>query len=173
MVLRLVKDKTGVIFSEAEVQAFHPLGGRRHGPGEGGDRREQERKPTSYVLRIWNRRPDSNWAILKEGLRTGKKPDGETSFDNNINISINYMLTQHRGKLAKAARETRVNLAKDGKVVKGQVWFKYSHDENGVLRVRHVAGRGGKWTTIQSMADLEQYTRDNFSTSYPTVTGQS
>ena len=60
------------------------------------------------------------WAILKEGLRTGKKPDRDTSFDQNINISINYMLTKPQGQLAKAARETRVNLVKDGKMEKGK-----------------------------------------------------
>ena len=180
MILRVVKEKTGVNFTESEVQAFHPLD-RRQGAGEGAvegaeggrGRSDQEKQPNSYILRIWNRRPGSNWEILKEGLRSGMKADGQTSFDKDFNVSINYMLTRSRGLLAKAARETRNSLKKDGKLVQNNIVFKYFHDENGLLKVKHLYGQRGKWTAIRSLQELEQYTLTNFSTTYPTHTRQS
>jgi hypothetical protein len=153
MILRLVKEKTGVSFDRREVQAFHPISRR----GEGQD----QRKINSYVLRIWDLRPGSNWDTLRAGLMMGRDKDGNPFSD--VNININYQLTRRRGQLAKAVRDARVELIREKKLKDKEVVFKYSHDENGVLRVKSRYGREGRWETIASTSALQQYIQKNLS----------
>ena len=134
------------------------------GAGEaGGQKKEQQ--ITSYVLRVWDRKPGGSWDILKAGMRTGRKED-ESFFElkEKVNISINYMLTAARGKLAKAARAALAELKKENKVKKGEKMFKFNHDENGVMKVKHLYGLGSKWTVIKSEEQLKEYINKNFQT---------
>ena len=167
MILRVMEEKTSIRFHRDEVAACHPFGRRRQedgaqgGPPGAGGRRQEQNQPTSYVLRIWNRKPGSNWETLKAGLRTGR---GFSA----MNLSINYMLTARRGKLAKAAREARKQLKKDNKLQEGEKIFRYSHDENGVLRIKTNNGKGARfWNKINSIPHLEEYILRNYTTVYP------
>ena len=86
------------------------------------------------------------------------------------NCSVNFMPTAKRGKLAKAVREARVKLIKENRLKKGVNLFKYSHDENGVLKVKKERvgwGQGGSsWHKISSISELESYIAENYSTVY-------
>jgi hypothetical protein len=156
MVLRLVEDKTGVKFHEEEVEAFHPLSRR----GEGG----QGASPTSYVLRIWNRKPGTAWDALREGMRTGRKAGNLNENFSQLNLNVNYQLTRPRGKLAQAVRQARTQLIREKKLKKEEKVFKYSHDENGVLRVKCHYGRAGRWAVVSTLPELQHYIQLNYST---------
>lgn len=149
MVLRLVMEKTGVIFSKGDISDFHPLG-------------KDKRNPSSFLLRVWNRKPGSSWEVLREGLRTGKMKDSPNYFDPNLNLNISYMLTKRRGDLAKATKELREKVMKEGKLKKGESVFKYSHDENGVLWVKSVWGKDGKFERIHSLPELHRLAEVKF-----------
>ena len=82
MILRVVKEKTGVNFKPSEVAACHPLGRRQEAAGGAQGGQEQVRKhPHSWILRIWDRKPGSNWEILKTGMKYGK------GFDEKYNLN--------------------------------------------------------------------------------------
>jgi hypothetical protein len=53
--LRLIKAKTGVEFQHSEIQACHPIGKGRVGHNQA----------DTYVVRVWDRSPGSNWEILQ------------------------------------------------------------------------------------------------------------
>ena len=114
---------------------------------------------------MWDRKPGGNWDILKAGMRTGRKED-ESFFElkEKVNISINYMLTATRGKLAKDARATLTKLNKENKVKKGVKIFRFNHNENGVMKVKHQCGQGPKWTIIRSEEQLQDYIDRNYQT---------
>lgn len=108
MVLRLIKEKSGVVVPESDVMAFHSLGSERGSA-----------RPTSFILRFNNRRPASAWDMLTTAMMKG-----EVSFEKNI--FINFQLTPKKSELAKKIRQ-----AKKEKKVK-----KFYIDPNGKISVR-------------------------------------
>ena len=123
MVLRAVKNKTGVVFEPWEVQACHPLGKKQEAGGDSeGVRGQVKVQPTSWVVRVWNRRPDTAWEALKAGLKNSQ------DFNRNVNLNVNYMLTPKRGKLAQHVRELRFKLQQDNKLREHEVIFRYNHE---------------------------------------------
>ena len=127
MVLRLIKRKTGVAFDPKEVVAFHPVG----------------KKNTSYLVRIANRAPGSNWESLTAGMARGKMPGGEQNFTKD-NIFVNYQLTDFRGKLAFQIRNAK-------KKMRG---LKYAINDNGVIKVRK--SDNDSWIPVKDQITLEQ-----------------
>jgi hypothetical protein len=116
------------------------------------------------VLRIWNRKPGTAWDALREGMRTGRKAGDQNENFSQLNLNINFQLTKARGKLAQAVRQGRTQLIKEKKLKKDEKVFKYSHDENGVLRVKCHYGKGGRWQVISSSPELTHYIKLNFDT---------
>ena len=115
MILRVVKEKTGVSFKPSEA-ACHPLGRRQEAAGGAQGGQEQVKKhPHSWILRIWDRKPGSNWEILKTGMKYGK------GFDEKYNLNVSYMLTQSRSKLSQRAREVKSKLNSERKLKKDEV----------------------------------------------------
>ena len=61
MILRLIKDKTGVSFKKSEIAACHALARKKEAEGAGGaggaGGQKKEQQITSYVLRVWDRKP--------------------------------------------------------------------------------------------------------------------
>ena len=154
MVPRGVRDHTGIAFHNNEVQDFHPNGDRRN--------------PTSYTLRIWDRRPGSSWEALKAGMRNWTKPDGN-KFNSDVNIRVNFQLTKPRAQLGKLVRLTRAQLFKENILKHNQhtgVVFKYNHDDNGVLRVKSKEGRV-KWDVITSMEQFTTLVKDTYNFTIP------
>lgn len=158
MVLRGVNDHTGVYFEHGEVQDFHANGRDRA-------------NPTSYTLRIWNRRPGSNWQALREGMRTWTKPGTDSTFNSDINVRVNYQLTRTRALLGKQVRETRALLVKEKILKKHEVIMKYNHDDNGVLRVKTVKGEGrgkpGRWEVVTNIQQLTTLVQSSYSFTIP------
>ena len=82
MVLRVIKQKTCVEFKKEEVHAFHPIG--------------QERKnPTSFILKVNNRAPHSNYSILSAGMKTGRNDIAGENFTQE-NVFISHQITPKR-----------------------------------------------------------------------------
>ena len=157
MVLRVVKEKTGVEFQPSEVAACHPLGRRQEVGGGAGGGREQKKHPHSWILRIWDRKPGSNWEILKVGMKYGK------DFEMTYNLNVSYMLTPKRGKLSQRAREVKSKLMSEKKLKKDEVVFKYSFDENGQMTVKSQPGRGGAfWQKIESIQQLDSLVTNTY-----------
>lgn len=153
MVLRVTNDHSGTYFQRKEVQAFHANGPDR-------------KNPTSYTLRIWDRTPGSNWEILKTGMRNWRKPDGTTEFDRNININVNFQLTRPRARLGKLVRLTRAQLFKEKILKPKEVVMRYSHDDNGVLRVKTKEGRA-KWEVVTSSQQFIHLIKDSYNYTIP------
>ena len=80
MVIKLIKQKTGVSVEKSENHA--------------------------YVIRLGSRQEGSAWQIITEGMRTGKNSATQTNFTRD-NVYINYQLTDKRAKLAMAVRKAR------------------------------------------------------------------
>ena len=102
------------------------------------------KKGTSYLVRILNRAPGSNWGILTAGMARGKKAGGEENFSKD-NIFVNYQLTDSRGNLAYNIRTAK----KEGKV------HKYAINDNGVIKVRK-SERDQQWIPVKNQNELDQ-----------------
>ncbi len=94
----------------------------------------------SYLVRVCNRSPGSNWEILAAGMVTGKV---KGNYFTNDPIYVNFQLTKRKSELVKKVRK-----------VKGEkkVQFKYSTDQNGRLTVK----KNGEtnWITIRNEEDI-------------------
>ena len=125
MVTRLIKEKTGVQFNPNEVLACHPLG---------------KREKNTFILRIANKKPGSNWDTLTSGMKKG------TNFKPEVNVFINYQLTKRRADLAKKVRE-----AKSGGKIE-----KYSVDQNGKFKVKTKNPADKEWPVVKTVDDLNK-----------------
>ena len=84
LMVRLVKEKTGVELLLSDISACHAL--------------SKQGANTTYILRVTNRKPGSAWEVLSAGLLTGKNSaNGEYFTD--ANVFINFQLTRRRGFL--------------------------------------------------------------------------
>ena len=110
MIIRIIKQKTGVDIDECDVAACHKVG---------------KKDNHAYVIRLTNRKTGSAWHLLTEGMMTGKLPGGD-SFDKDVNLFLNFQLTNKRAKLAKAVRQAR----KEGKI------FKFYINQNGIIKIK-------------------------------------
>ena len=105
MVSRLIKLKSGVEVDPADVIACHPIG---------------KKERNAYVIRLFSRREDSAWHLLTEGMKSGG------NFNREVNVFINFQLTNKRAKLAKIVRKAK----KDSKI------HKYIINQNGAIKVK-------------------------------------
>ena len=71
-------------------------------------------------IRLFSRREDSAWHLLTEGMKSGG------NFKKDVNVFINFQLTNKRAKLAKIVRKAR----KDSKI------HKYIINQNGAIKVK-------------------------------------
>ena len=117
MVIRLIKEKTGVVVDEKDVIACHPIG---------------KKENHAYVIRLGDRKDGSAWNILTEGMRTGKNSATQENFNKQVHLYINYQLTQKRAKLAMAVRKART----DQKIIK------YYINQNGEIKVKKNEAQG-------------------------------
>ena len=85
MVLRLIKQKTGIEVPLSDVQACHVLGKRDSG---------------SYIVRFHNRKPGSAWDKLTHKIMTGNDMTAD-------NIFINFQLTKFRANLSYKIRTAK------------------------------------------------------------------
>ena len=86
LVLRLIKEKSGVTIPTKDVVACHPIGtADKH----------------TFVIRIVNRRPGSAWEELVAALMKS------SNMDKSVPVFINYQLTEKRAALAKAVRTAK------------------------------------------------------------------
>ena len=103
LVIRLIKEKANVTVKPSEIMG--------------------KKVNNAFIVRINDKKPDSSWHQLTEGLRTGN------NFDRDLNVFINYQLTNRRADLAKSVRMAR----KDRKIAK------YNIDQNGRIRIKKSA----------------------------------
>ena len=117
MVLRFVKQKTSVQFRKEEIHAFHPIGPDR-------------RNPTSFILKVSNRSPHSNYSILSAGMKTGWNESTGTSFSQD-NVYISHQITPKRVTFLKEI----IKPAHKKKDI-----FKYLVDDMGQIKVKYARG---------------------------------
>ena len=117
MVLRVVKQKTSVQFRKEEIHAFHPIGPDR-------------RNPTSFILKVSNRSPHSNYSILSAGMKTGWNESTGTSFSQD-NVYISHQITPKRVTFLKEI----IKPAHKKKDI-----FKYLVDDMGQIKVKYARG---------------------------------
>ena len=129
MVIRLIKQKTGVAVNKTDVIACHPMG--------------KKKENHSFIIRLASRQEGSSWHIITEGMRTGKNSDTKQNFTKD-NIYINYQLTDKRAKLAMAVRKARTD----------KHIHKYYITQNGVIKVRKTADREDSYVEVTSEAHL-------------------
>ena len=129
MVIRLIKQKTGVAVNKNDVIACHPMGKRKENH--------------TFVIRLANRQEGSSWHIITEGMRTGKNSDTKQNFTKD-NIYINFQLTDKRAKLAMAVRKARTD----------KHIHKYYITQNGVIKVRKTADKEDSYIEVKSEAHL-------------------
>ena len=125
MVLRLIEEKTGIKFPPSEVVACHPFG---------------KKDKTTYILRVINRKPGSNWEALTSAMMTGEKVQKE------VNVFLNYQLTPTRSALAKEVRTAKQEKKID----------KYSVDRNGRIKVKPKTGEDRRFKEVKSKSDLDR-----------------
>ena len=128
MIVRLIKNKTGVVIPLSDIEACHALNKR------GSD--------SSFIIRISNRKPGSAWSTLAARMLTGMNNVTKSNFTQD-NLFLNFQLTKKRGELAKVIRKARY----DKKIAK------YSVDQNGNFTVK--VKSNNKWQGISSTEDLE------------------
>ena len=139
MVTRVIEAKTGVKFQPEEVVACHPLG-------------RATKDPTTWILRVQNRKPNSNFDILAAGMKTGRHPTTNTSFTKE-NVFLNHQLTPKRSKFLKEVVRVAHKANKIGK---------YMVDERGSIRVKKEKGgredKGDRFRyyTINDKEELEK-----------------
>ena len=129
MVIRLIKQKTGVSVDKSDVIACHPMG--------------KKKENHAYVIRLGSRQQGSAWQTITEGMRTGKNSATETNFTRD-NVYINYQLTDKRAKLAMAVRKARTN----------KNIHKYYITQNGVIKVKKSANKEDSYIEVKSEAHL-------------------
>jgi hypothetical protein len=150
MVTRVIKEKSAVEFKESEVQACHPLGRGKDG-----------KEPTTWIIRISNLRPKSNWDTLCAGMKTGKVTTDGTTFTNftDTNVYLNHQITPKRSKFL----QEEVKVAHKNKKI-----GKYMVDERGQIRVKKEKGtredRGDqfKFYTVANKEELQKVIDSNF-----------
>ena len=148
MVTRVIKKKSGVQFEEREVEACHALG------------RSNQAEPTTWIIRINNLKPDSNFDILAAGMKTGRTVtnSGTTNFTDD-NVFLNHQITPKRSKFLKE----EVKVAYRNKGIE-----KYMVDERGNVRVKRRKGgredRGDrfKYYTVTNKKELNFVINENF-----------
>ena len=129
MIIRLVKEKTGVEFLLGDITACHIL--------------KKQGLDSSYIIRVANRKPGSAWEVLSAGLLTGKNSKTGKHFTD-ANVFVNFQLTKRRGELSKKVREA--------KYAKGII--KYGTDQNGRITVK--VSPDSPWSEVSSPAHLQQ-----------------
>lgn len=130
MVIRVVAEKTGVWFDDREVQACHTL----------------NRQRTSFILRISDLKPGSNWDTLQQGMLSGINHRDNESFVRN-NVFLTHQLTKRRLDFVQEV----VKVAKQEQKITS-----YCTDQNGVTKVSLNRGRGKKWVKVSSKEELEE-----------------
>jgi hypothetical protein len=146
MVTRVINQKSNVMFREEEVQACHPIS-----RGQGGQ------EPTTWIIRVSNLRPNSNWALLCAGMKTGKLPGG-SSFTQ-ANVFLNHQLTPRRSKFLQEEVKVAHKASKIGK---------YAVDERGNIRVKLQKGskddKGNqfKYFTVKNQEELTKLIERDF-----------
>ena len=125
--LRLIREKTGVMFNIRDIVACHPLG---------------RRDKNTYIIRIGNMSPGSGWETLTRGMMTGKQNNGH--YFANIPVHINYQLTYLRSELCKKVSQAK----RDGNL------RKYSVDQNGRMTVLKKNKANNIWYAIKIYSDL-------------------
>ena len=126
MVARIVKMKTGVEIDPFEVSACHRIG---------------KKENHAYVIRLNDRKNGSAWHNLSEGMMTGKSTSGG-NFVKDVNVFLNFQLTQKRAKLARVVRLAR----KDKKI------YKFYINQNGVIKVKKTVA--DNYIEVKSEFDL-------------------
>ena len=145
MVTRVIQEKTGVKLHPDEVAACHPLG-------------RATRDPTTWIIRVHNRKPNSNYDILSASMKTGRHPVTNTSFTR-ANVFLNHQITPKRSKFLKSVVKVAHRADNKGK---------YMVDEKGCIRVKKVRGkkedRGDqfRYFTINNKDELEQVINSDF-----------
>ena len=129
MVRRIVAEKTGVWFHPDEIQACHTL----------------NRDRTSFILRISNLKPLSNWDILQTGMLNGRNPESGKNFTRS-NVFLSHQLTKQRLVFLQEV----VKVAKVAKQISS-----YCTDQNGTVRVSTEVGQGKKWKPVSNKEELE------------------
>ena len=145
MVTKVIKEKTGVEFLPEEVAACHPLG-------------RATKEPTTWIIRVQNRKPNSNFDILSAGMKTGRHPTLNTSFTG-ANVYLNNQITPKRSKCLKDVVKVAHRAFKIGK---------YMVDERGNIRVKKE--KGGKedkgdrfrYYTVTNKEELEKVINSEF-----------
>jgi hypothetical protein len=127
MIVRLIRDKTGVNIPLCDVIACHAL--------------NKQGANSTYLIRINNRKPGTAWEVLAAGLMTGKNFKTGDYFTD-ANVFINFQLTKMRGDLAKEVRK-----AKYSKDI-----VKYGTDQNGRITVR--VNNTSVWAEVTSVSHL-------------------
>ena len=150
MVTKLIKKKTGVQFEEREVEACHALGRSN----------QKEQEPTTWIIRINNLKPDSNFEILVAGMKTGRTvTSSSTTNFTDENVFLNHQITPKRSKFLKE----EVKVAHRNKGIE-----KYLVDERGNIRVKRKKGgredRGDryKYYTVTNKKELNHIIDENF-----------
>ena len=145
--LRLVEMKTGVKFEKTEVIDCHPIGNAKVGATPASQTAQRfHGYPTTFVLRVGNRRQGSNWDVLQTGILTGRMLGGQGIgrdgfFFSDANVFISNQLTKARADFVK-------EVVKDAR--KKRVITNYTVDQNGQVRVKLVGGKGQAWYKVSS-----------------------
>lgn len=122
-VLHLVGRKYDVTVPEGDVQALHRL------------------PNGNIILRLWNRRPNSAWSQIRDGIKSGKNKD--------FNLYANFQLTRKRSTMLYNLRQ----LKKTSKISKfysdenGQMSFKIS-DTGKKHKIFNVFSKDGHSVTL-------------------------
>ena len=125
MVIRLIKQKTGVVVDKSDVIACHPMG--------------KKKENHAYIIRLASRQQGSAWNIITEGMRTGKNSVSKQNFTRD-NVYINYQLTEKRAKLAMLVRKARTD----------KIIHKYYITENGIIKVKRTADKEDGYVEVKS-----------------------
>ena len=129
MIIRLIKEKTGVEFLLSDIDACHVL--------------KKQGLDSSYILRVSNRKPGSAWEVLSAGLLTGRNFKTGSNFTK-ANVFINFQLTKRRGELSKKVREAKY----------ANNIIKYGTDQNGRITVK--VNLASPWSEVTSPFHLQQ-----------------
>ena len=129
MIIRLIKEKTGVEFLVGDISACHIL--------------KKQGADSSFILRVVNRRPGSAWEVLSAGLLTGRNFESGKNFTD-ANVYVNFQLTKRRGALSKKVREAKYDKGVN----------KYGTDQNGRITVK--VNPDSPWVEVTSPTHLEQ-----------------
>ena len=129
MIIRLIKEKTGVEFLHSDISACHIL--------------KKQGADSSFILCVFNRKPGSAWEVLSAGLLTGRNFKTGNHFTD-ANVFINFQLTKRRGALSKKVREVKYT----------RKTMKYGTDQNGRITVK--VNPDSPWVEVTSPSHLEQ-----------------